>query len=382
MSQTPLNPVTFFSDRSAPKEKTEYPTGMDEFPLRTIEAVCVGVSFAISGICYYVYKKKQRTIDKLNDAPHLSLDGKLKDILNVTPGKCLQYAVIEGAVQPIGVPLRSHFQEESIGVMQKFTVREHKLVWNGFVRTWTDSERILYETVSSVPFTLVGSDEARVRVLGPLEASGLHMEVTHEKFHQATYKFTDILDQYLHGEKSKGQMETEEMIKVGCTLTGVGELILDKDHNMALCPPSDGSQYFLSTVDFDTLRAVQQKEAGSWKVLALVFALAGAAVLLWVSRRYYFKLKIHWEQERQKREFERLRGEVSRLRSAITSSETLQDDGLVENACVICLSQKRDCVLLNCGHVCCCISCYRALPQPTCPICRQTISRVVPVFQA
>lgn len=30
------------------------------------------------------------------DAPHFTIDGKLKDILKVTPGACLQYAVIEG----------------------------------------------------------------------------------------------------------------------------------------------------------------------------------------------------------------------------------------------------------------------------------------------
>lgn len=30
------------------------------------------------------------------DAPHFNIDGKLKDVLRVTPGVCLQYAVIEG----------------------------------------------------------------------------------------------------------------------------------------------------------------------------------------------------------------------------------------------------------------------------------------------
>lgn len=32
----------------------------------------------------------------LQIAPHLPLDGKLKDILKATPGACLTYAVIEG----------------------------------------------------------------------------------------------------------------------------------------------------------------------------------------------------------------------------------------------------------------------------------------------
>ncbi|XP_076001259.1 mitochondrial ubiquitin ligase activator of nfkb 1-A isoform X2 [Genypterus blacodes] len=352
---------------------------MEEFPVTSIEAVCVGASFAISGLFYYVYWKKRKAIDKLSDAPHLTLDGKLKDILDVTPGKCLQYAVIEGTVQPIGTPLRSQFQEECVGVIQKFMLREHKLVWNGFARTWTDSERVLYQTVNSAPFTLVGLDEAKVRVLGPLEASGLQMEITHEKFHQATFGFTDMLGQYLSGEKPKGQLETEEMLKVGCTLTGVGELILDTDRTLALRPPSDGSEYFLTAADFDTLRAEQVREAVAWQVFASIFALAGAAVLFWAGRRYYCKLKVRWEQERQRREFQTLQGDGPRLR---TASESSEDGGPVENSCVICLSQPRECVLLNCGHVCCCLRCYQALPQPTCPICRQTIDRVVPIYQA
>uniref|UniRef100_A0A8D2L4Y1 RING-type domain-containing protein n=1 Tax=Varanus komodoensis TaxID=61221 RepID=A0A8D2L4Y1_VARKO len=52
-----------------------------------------------------------------------------------------------------------------------------------------------------------------------------------------------------------------------------------------------------------------------------------------------------------------------------------------ENACVICLASPRECVLLPCGHVCCCFRCFQALPSHTCPICRSRISRVVPLYQ-
>lgn len=108
------------------------------------------------------------------DAPHFTIDKKLKDILKATPGACLQYAVIEGnqcfsyrlfgsifvhlkigvplfnllsdmctvhvyfvgATQPVGEPLRSHFQKEIIGVLQKFMLREHRLVWNNLSSSW------------------------------------------------------------------------------------------------------------------------------------------------------------------------------------------------------------------------------------------------------
>lgn len=77
-----------------------------------------------------------------------------------------------------------------------------------------DSLRVLHQRENVVPFVLVGSDETPVRVLFPLQASGTYMEVIQEKFHQVSSGLVDILGQYLSGEKIKGQLETEEMLKV------------------------------------------------------------------------------------------------------------------------------------------------------------------------
>ena len=169
-------------------------------------------------------------------------------------------------------------------------------------------------------------------------------------------------------------------LQVGTTLTGVGELILDTDRALKLRPPTDGSEYFLTTADFETLRIDQENQAAAWQALAAAFALAGAAVLLWVARRYYRSLKHHWEQERLRREFETLGADSASPPGPGTSRD--EAAAPLENACVICLSRPRGCVLLDCGHVCCCYRCYQALPQATCPICRQTIRRVVPLYQA
>lgn len=77
-----------------------------------------------------------------------------------------------------------------------------------------DSEHIMHQRVNTVPFVLVGSDETTVKVLCPLQALGEHTEITHEKFHQVNYGLVDIMGQYLSGEKLKGHLETEEMLKV------------------------------------------------------------------------------------------------------------------------------------------------------------------------
>lgn len=167
-------------------------------------------------------------------------------------------------------------------------------------------------------------------------------------------------------------------LQAGTALTGVGEVVLDIDGSLNLRPPSDGSEYFLSLVDFDTLRGELNSTAFWWKVLAVTSALAGTAVLLWVARRYHHQLRVRREQEQERRDFERLLAEAQRMGGSDTPSD--RDEECVENACVICLSQPRNCVLLNCGHVCCCYNCYQALPQRQCPICRQIISRVLPIY--
>ncbi|XP_062843897.1 mitochondrial ubiquitin ligase activator of nfkb 1-A [Trichomycterus rosablanca] len=338
---------------------------VEDFSIGTFEAVCLGSSVALSGVFYYFYRKKTKTLKRLNEAPHIGLNDNLVDTLDTAPGKCLQYAIISGTVQPVGEPLRSQFREGSVGVIQKLVLREHKVVWNGLARTWTDREQLLHERLNLVPFNLVGEDGTCLQVLRPLEADGPAMEMVHEKFHQASYGLSDLLSQYLSGEKSKGQLETEEMLKVGVSITAAGELILDSDRLIKLRPPTDGSTYFLSTSDFESLQHDQEGQADGWWMLTAACALVGAGVVLWMGLCFYQRRRRRQERERMKRAFEQT-GEG--------------EEGGV-NPCVICLSHPRECVLLDCGHVCCCYSCYEVLPQPKCPMCRQSIRRVVPLYQ-
>ncbi|XP_078342856.1 E3 ubiquitin-protein ligase LRSAM1-like isoform X2 [Oculina patagonica] len=46
--------------------------------------------------------------------------------------------------------------------------------------------------------------------------------------------------------------------------------------------------------------------------------------------------------------------------------------------CVICMDQRSDVVLLNCGHVCCCFNCSSTLTA--CPMCRNPVVQRVRIF--
>lgn len=94
-------------------------------------------------------------------APHVTIDEKLRNLLKATPGEVLQYAVIEGkllltesgvsqdfvlnllsaclfegTVRPVSESLRSQSHQDVVGVLQKFTLKEHRLVWSGLSRSW------------------------------------------------------------------------------------------------------------------------------------------------------------------------------------------------------------------------------------------------------
>ncbi|XP_034177696.1 E3 ubiquitin-protein ligase RNF34 [Osmia lignaria lignaria] len=51
-----------------------------------------------------------------------------------------------------------------------------------------------------------------------------------------------------------------------------------------------------------------------------------------------------------------------------------------ENLCKICWDEPIECVILECGHMACCLQCGKQMSE--CPICKQYIVRVVRFFKA
>lgn len=230
----------------------------------------------------------------------------------------------------------------------------------------SESERVLSEQIYTVPFVLASpGPEAvtQVSVDSPLQAVCLPLEMVYERFQQPTHGLRDLLGQYLIGEKPKGILETEEMLRVGAGLTGIGELSLHPDGSLHLQPPSQGDEFFLCLGDWQTVLSELESSSALWKGAALLLAAAGLAVLLHVLCRAYRRSRPKRHQEDKELDVEEA------------------GDPASEDSCVICLSRPRECVLLGCGHICCCFRCFQALPTRVCPICRGPIERVVPLYQ-
>lgn len=344
-----------------------------------ILAVLLGSSSAVTAVFYAIYRQKSKAVRMLKEAQILSLDQDLHRILQAAPGKCVPYAVIEGVVRSVKETLSSQFVDNCQGVIQRLSLKEHKLVWNRTTHLWNDCEKLFHQRTNTVPFELVPEDPSSgsvsIRVLKPMEAGELDLETVYEKFHPSVQSFTDSIGHYFSGERPKGILETEEMLKVGTTVTAVGEVVLDHE-TIKFQPPKTGMQYYLSSLNFQSLVQKQESRMRIWKILTLVFGVATCTSLFFILRRQYL---LYRENQRRK--------EVQNLFQE--SQARLQRDGYpeneetVKNICIVCFSNSISCVFLECGHVCSCHTCYQALVEPkTCPLCRSPISRVVHLYNS
>uniref|UniRef100_H3D4F1 RING-type E3 ubiquitin transferase n=1 Tax=Tetraodon nigroviridis TaxID=99883 RepID=H3D4F1_TETNG len=221
----------------------------------TSQMVVLATSSALAAFFYSIYRSKAMTVTRLKAAKKVSIEQDLKGLLSETPGRCVPYAVIEGVVRSVKETLNSQFVENCKGVIERLTLKEEKMVWNRTTHIWNSTEKIIHQRTNTVPFTLASQDDdvtASVRVIRPLEASDLDLETTYENFHPSAHSLSSVIGHFLSGERPKGIHETEEMLRVGDSLTGVGELVLD-NHLIKLQPPKPGFCYFLTRMDYDGL---------------------------------------------------------------------------------------------------------------------------------
>lgn len=139
------------------------------------------------------------------------------------------------------------------------------------------------ETNNSVPFSLVSPgayiNDLYVKVQNPLEASGCFLERVHFKMRRAEEGCVGMVIEGLSGEKPVAKEESEELLRVGRTLTGFGEVVLEGGQVMRLQAPQDGRKYVLVLSDHKSFIDRHETVASMWKTLCAVTGLTGASVI-------------------------------------------------------------------------------------------------------
>ncbi|KAK9979911.1 hypothetical protein ABG768_013318 [Culter alburnus] len=256
---------------------------MSDSLLNPLTVICTGSCFAFSGLFYKLYCEKKLEIQKLKEIPNFQADHHLLRILNASSNKRLNYVAVEGLVQAVGEPISSQYVPRCYGVIQKITVNEHWKYWNSLLKSWVSKKVNKKQTTNTVPFSLIqpGSyiSEVSVRVDSPLEASGDYLEQVHKRLRHAKEGLVDVVLQELSGEKPVAQEEREELLRVGVSLTGFGELVLEQDKIMRLQPPKDGRSYVLIPSDYKSFMQQHENSANMWKGLTALFGITGFTLL-------------------------------------------------------------------------------------------------------
>lgn len=256
---------------------------MADLPLNPLVLIGAGSSFAFSGLFYHLYQEKKKELQKLKEIPVFKPDTHLIKVLKASPHKRLQYVAVEGLVQADGEPLASQFVPRCFGVIQKIAVEEHWKYWNSLTKTWKSRTMNRKETNNSVPFSLVSpgaySTNVYVKIQNPLQASGCHLDRVYNKVRRAEEGLVNLLMQGLNGEKPVAMEESEELLQVGSTLTGFGEVVLEEGQVMRLQAPRDGRKYVLMPTDYRSFMDGHERSANMWKMLTAVTGLTGASLL-------------------------------------------------------------------------------------------------------
>ena len=228
-------------------------------------------------------------------------------------------------------------------------------------------ERTVTSASTTVPFAL-SNKGIFVTVMEPLLAEKLQLKVTHDKFEPVFSSVADSLVQWATGDKTKGFQTVEEMLPVGTTLTGIGEISLVSD-GIKIGPPKSGLTYYLSQLTIDAI--IRQLQSGKriWKIISAIFA-CGSGILFLVS--LYFYIKRRRDRQIEDDLIRRMQEDVT----VIAEGEAFDPQG----ACVVCMDRPRNVVILDCGHICCCLECARQVNN--CPVCRRPIARLVPTYHS
>jgi len=354
---------------------------MDERAIIEASAIVVGSSF--SALFYYLYHRTESRANKVKNALVLDIDGNLAKLVKESPHSKIPYAVVSGYVQPSHKAIICNADSSIKGVIWRKKTTEHKDVYQRYTKTWNNTTHDVSFMSDNVSFELQGQENLAVKLMNPLESAWIEdtVEVVHQKFSPTpANSVMDNIVGYMSGDKLKGYTETESMLRVGTKLSAIGELIFD-DNVIKLQPPVGSSKdYIISKLTQNEIILYIQKKAKIFRVFAFLLAAATVTGVYFFVRRMRKRYRALQEEQRRYDELNDIRHQRTTVAGRL-NRERLVNEG--QEPCIACLTNPRECVLLDCGHICMCVDCLERIPSPKeCPVCRSPIVRTVPLYSA
>ncbi|CAL1541456.1 unnamed protein product [Lymnaea stagnalis] len=339
---------------------------------------CVSV---LAFVFYKLYRNRTETARQVRNIQIWNPDPDLYNHLNLQESQCLAYAAVEGVVKEMNRVLHSHHRGDEGVILHSEIIEHQSKRVNGF---WSDVKKVIRDTTEIVPFALIkagqGDMKYRIEVLEPSQASNIQEELdtVFDHFEPNKSGLMQVGLDRLFGEVTKGIQETESMLLTGTSVLGIGKVFLERGQ-VKLGPPDDTSMsYIITKMRLPALVRSFESQSSTFKILSILCLVLGGGMLSYLIWRHLQKVL---EQNRRREEFEEIRRSIAASRSRVMNNDP-QGEVRDEETCVVCLTNARQVIVLNCGHICLCAQCAELLPSPRrCPVCRAEIDRFMPVYR-
>ncbi|KAH0561686.1 mitochondrial E3 ubiquitin protein ligase 1-like [Cotesia glomerata] len=328
------------------------------------EIIALGIDSVILVVCLRQYFHCRLAVNSVKNVQICDVGVNLHDIVKSSETDKFNYVAFRGIVKPLSKPLNGINNPAITGVIQRLIVKEH-VVARTTAGFWSNEERIVQDVYNTVPFALQNGS-AKVEVTDALSAEILDMDVLCDEFKPNAPTVADLIWEFFTGFRQRGMQSTEEMLREGVTMTGVGELTLDKAGNLTLQPPIDGTPFYLTTMNVGSLLRKLDERRRVYKCLCIIFGTVGLVVGGMVVCKYRRARKEKRISEEKRQNLEESR---KKRRQRVRDSELREDQ-----ICVVCKENPREVILLPCGHVCLCEDCSASI-NDYCPGCRAVIEQ-------
>ncbi|CAM6076810.1 unnamed protein product [Sphagnum tenellum] len=262
--------------------------------------------------------------------------------------------------------------------------------WRGLLGWGSRKEQV---TVSrrKVPFVLVERNGTSDHKPGELAVYvHINMEDTehpiplvtiYHRFHPVPSSSYTFLQAMFGRRYPVGLLDEEKILPLGREITAVGTLSVSLDGTPVI-KPSGCLPVFLTDLTRDQLLLdlANGRNVLFWMGIAATIVATG--VLGYALIKNWAKWKQRHQQRQQQDDESRHVSEQDRLIDDAGDDMMDIPDG---ELCVVCLLRRRRAAFIYCGHRVCCVTCAQQVEQgtnPRCPVCRQTVSGIVRVFDS
>lgn len=314
-------------------------------------------------------------------------------------GETVDYGMLVGQVKCDNTKLNSMYDKNAFGPIRKLEIKEHGTAWRSNYST--DTTRMIVNDLNNVPFSIVKNGESGARQIikieQPLNAEYLleALDTTYSHFEPTKQStFSKILTELTMSESVRGIETTERVLREGTQLTAFGQIEKIKLEPSLFSWLTRQNKYNLSRLSEATnkdkafiLTSLSRTElidrlsgvTKGLKICLIIFGSIGVAVGAYCAYKF---LKDYLAKRRQERMLARARAERLKMKKnaaqrRTTGSNAANDD---QSTCVVCLTNPRELVLLDCGHVCLCMDCLEKMTSRQCPICRQNYRTYVSCY--